>query len=416
MIGKVVGGVVLAVLLLVLSEGALSLAVTVYRDILFQDQDSWYILSSEFGWMNRPHFSGEGFERGKNPREFDAHGFVSIDAAQLAADEQRPKIIAIGDSNTFGWGIRAEHTFVEVLDDLLPDFSVINLGVLGYSSFQGYQRLIKQGLPLQPAMLIASFNFNDRTVVPSVSEVDSEERFARNVRQTRLDVIKKLYLSRALTRALKAVGLLPTSPASTMVMVKEFEDVRALPARVPPDQYKANLVKIARVAQERGIPIIFLVLGDNPDQTAHLRRGITFLNQSQYDSAIDELNIAVREQNHFSMLAQKYSALAYERTGRLDKSKEVLRAKQSVAVTLRGGSAGYLDTEYQQIMRAVASEFGIKLIEGSQALENDPSIYLDFCHPNEVGHAIIGRLLYEAVRDIVDAQKNAGLQLASSAS
>ena len=87
-----------------------------------------------------------------------------------------------------------------------------------------------------------------------------------------------------------------------------------------------------------------------------------------------------------------------------------------MAVTLRGGKAVYLDTEYHLIMRTVANEYGIKLVEGSQALEKDPSIYLDFCHPNEVGHKIIGHLLYEAVKDIVDLQKSARFQIASSAS
>lgn len=403
MIGKVFGGFVLAFLLLITLEGALSLAVTIYRDVLLQGQDSWFLLSSEFGWMNRPNFYEEGFENGRNPREFDSQGLVSIDAAQLAADDHRPRIIALGDSSTFGWGIRAEQTFVEVLDDLLPDFSVINLGVLGYSSFQGHQRLIKQGLPLQPAVLIVSFNFNDRTAVPSASEVDSEDRFARYVRQTRLEAIKRLYLSRALTRVLGAVGIVQASSASTVPM--DFENVRVLPARVPPEQYRENLVKIAQVARERHIPVIFLVLGDNPNQTAHLRSGIAILNQSQYDSAINELSIALREQNHFSMLAQKYLALAYERTGRLAEAKEVLRAKQSVAVTLRGGKAVYLDTEYHLIMRTVANEYGIKLVEGSQALEKDPSVYLDNCHPNEVGHKIIGHLLYDAVKEILNKQR-----------
>ena len=414
MIRKVFGGFVITLLLLTAFEGALSLAVTMYREVLFQDQENWYMLSSEFGWMNRPNFSGEGFEHGRNPREFDSRGLVSIDAAQLAADDQRPRIIAIGDSSTFGWGIRAEHTFVEVLDDLLPDFSVINLGVLGYSSFQGYQRLIKQGLPLQPAMLIVSFNYNDRRGVPSVSEIDSEERFARNVRQTRLEVIKRFYLLRALSRVLRAVGLVHAPPSFTVP--KDFEDVRILPARVPPEDYRENLVKMAQVAQERHIPIIFLVLGDNPNQTTHLRNGVTFLTQSQYDSAINELRIAVREKNHFSLIAQKYLALAYERTGRLAEAKEVSRAKQSAVVGLHGATPIYLDGEYQQIMRTVANEYGIKLVEGSQALEKDPSIYLDFCHPNEVGHTIIGHLLYGAVKDILNNQKSAELGLQTIAS
>ena len=413
MMRKFLGGLMIAFLLLFAFEGALSLAVTMYRDVLFQDQDNWYMLSSELGWMNRPNYYGEGFEHGRNPREFDSRGLVSIDAAQLAADDQRPRIIAIGDSSTFGWGIRAEHTFVEVLDDLLPDFSVINLGVLGYSSFQGYQRLIKQGLPLQPAMLVVSFNYNDRRGVPSVSEIDSEERFTRNVSQTRLEVIKRFYLLRALSRVLKAVGLVDIPPASTGA---DVEDIRILPARVPPQHYRENLVKIAEVAQERHIPIIFLVLGDNPNQTADLRNGITFLNQSQYDSAINELSIAAREKNHFSILAKKYLATAYERTGRLAEAKEVLRAKQTAVVGLHGATPIYLDIEYQQIMRTVANEYGIKLVEGSQALESDPGIYLDFCHPNEVGHKIIGHLLYDAVKDILNNQKSAGHGLQAIAS
>lgn len=116
------------------------------------------------------------------------------------------------------------------------------------------------------------------------------------------------------------------------------------------------------------------------------------------------------------MLAKKYLGLAYERTGRLAEAKEILRAKQFVAVNAHGATPVYLDVEYQQIMRTVANEYGIKLVEGSQELDKDPSVYLDNCHPNEVGHKIIAHLIDAAVRDILNKQKNAGLQLVASMS
>lgn len=209
MIRKVLGGLVLAFLLLAVFEGALSIGVIVYRDIMFQQND-WYVLSSDLGWVNRPRYAGDFFERGRNPRVFDDRGFVSVDAQQLATDNNHPRIVAIGDSSTFGWGVRAEATFTEVLDKQLPDFDVINLGVLGYSSFQGSRKFLKEGLALNPALIIASFNFNDRRAVPSARDIDNESTFTRYVMATRLNAVKQLFVSKALTRVFTRLGFLQT--------------------------------------------------------------------------------------------------------------------------------------------------------------------------------------------------------------
>lgn len=404
MIRKVLGSLVVSFLLLAALEGTLSIGEIVYRGVLFQ-RDDWYILSRDLGWVNRPNFSGEWFERGRNPRGFDDRGFASLDTQQLATDNNRSRIIALGDSSTFGWGIRAEHTFTEVLDKQLPDFDIINFGVLGYSSFQGSQRFLKQGLALHPTLIIASFNFNDRRAVPSAHDIDSEATFARYVMATRLIAVKQLYVSKALTRVLRRLGLIQIRDASGSEEI--IEDVRTLHARVPPESYRENLVKIAQTAKERHIPVIFLVLGDNPIQTEHLRKGIKFLDQSHYDSAINELSTAVREHNLFSLLAQKYLAQAYERMGRLAEARETLQVEKNVAAPMHGGLPVYLDTEYQSIMRDVAHDYSVNVVEASQELDKDPSVYLDNCHPNELEHAIIAHLLHEAVNDIMDLQRSA---------
>lgn len=87
-------------------------------------------------------------------------------------------------------------------------------------------------------------------------------------------------------------------------------------------------------------------------------------------------------------------------------AREVLRAEKYMAAPMHGGLPVYLDTEYQSIMRNVANAYGIKLVEASQELDKDPSLYIDNCHPNDLGHEIIARLLYKAVKDIMDLQKS----------
>jgi hypothetical protein len=96
----------------------------------------------------------------------------------------------------------------------LPGVDIVNLGALGYSSFQGSQKLLTQGLALNPVVIIASFNFNDRRAVPSAQDIDSEAAFARYVMATRLNAVNQLYVSKGLTRIFTRLGLIQTRDES----------------------------------------------------------------------------------------------------------------------------------------------------------------------------------------------------------
>ena len=84
-----------------------------------------------------------------------------------AADAIR--VVALGDSSTFGWGVEDGETYPAQLRAALaarlgipPErVEVIDLGVPGYSTFQGLTLLERVGLPLKPDLVIWSYLSND---------------------------------------------------------------------------------------------------------------------------------------------------------------------------------------------------------------------------------------------------------------
>ena len=60
---------------------------------------------------------------------------------------------------------------------------------------------------------------------------------------------------------------------------------------------------------------------------------------------------------------------------------------------MHGGRPIRLDSEYNDIMRTVAKAHRVTLVEAGHRLAQDPSVYLDMCHPDERGHKLIATLL-----------------------
>lgn len=101
---------------------------------------------------------------------------IKINAAGFRDDEfpeeipeTSQRIVVLGDSVAWGWGVPMEQAFPQVLERLLShrvpvDQSppvVYNLAVDGYSTKQELRLLGTQGLPLQPDLVIISYVLND---------------------------------------------------------------------------------------------------------------------------------------------------------------------------------------------------------------------------------------------------------------
>lgn len=86
-------------------------------------------------------------------------------------NQKKPKntfrIFCIGDSCTFGLGVRYFEAYPYILERLLNEnsskikYEVINAGVPGYSSLQGLRFLERDILKYKPDLIIASFGWND---------------------------------------------------------------------------------------------------------------------------------------------------------------------------------------------------------------------------------------------------------------
>jgi lysophospholipase L1-like esterase len=350
------------------------------------DVESWMAYEPALGWVRSRGYKGPA---GGAQREFDAAGFLTVDSQKIG-ERGRKKVVFLGDSNTFGFGVETPQTFVEVVERILGNVDAINLGVIGYTSYQGRVALDAALREIKPDLVVASFNFNDRRYVLRQESQDGPAEFDRVYRSARGGLarlatgleISSLY--RGLRRLMIATGMLPRPITEA--------DVTKLAPRVDEDSYRSNLTYIARRSKELGVPVMFILLRDNPLQTDHLRRGIASLRERDYETAVAYLNSAVRSGQMFSDLARIYLAQAFEAEG--DPTQAARAAKTSIeSRSVTGGKVVRMDTDYNEIMRAVATENHVELIDGASVLEAHPAVFIDFCHFDAHGHSLLGELL-----------------------
>jgi lysophospholipase L1-like esterase len=393
--------VLIAAVILLTVEMLMRGVITLREDFRASEENEYIVYSKDLGWERRPHFSGRlsGVflppEPGQHIRHFDEHGFYTRDTEQVANNAEL-KIVTVGDSTTFGWGVDPGSTYSELLESLLPNASVINLGLNGYTSYQGYKILQKHGPLIRPNIIVVAFNRNDRRYVLKEDSIDGDAVFSRGphpqeLRQATQNTARKFYLFRVVKAVISKLGV-PTA-AATSPQPAAVDDIRTLPVRVSPEHYRSNLTKIIQLAESWNASVIFLALNDNPAYTEHLRRGIELFEGSHYDKAVRELLIALNLQDPFTELARKYLATAYEKLGADEDARRVAR----LDTPHPAGKVVYSDIEYNSIMRSVAKEYGVKVVEAGRVLDEDPSVYLDSVHPDGRGHRRIAELLQEAV-------------------
>lgn len=103
---------------------------------------------------------------------------VAINATgQRDRDFARPKppgtvrVLMLGDSLTFGWGVRLEDTVAKRLEALLdrdPDarYEVVNAGVGNYNAAMSSVWMRSRGMTFEPDLVIFNWSFNDAEPTP----------------------------------------------------------------------------------------------------------------------------------------------------------------------------------------------------------------------------------------------------------
>jgi lysophospholipase L1-like esterase len=380
--------IAIAILMLLGLEGLCRIAHT-FSSTSASEGEEWVVRTPGLGWERRPNYKGPdicGISRAS-----DARGLLPFDAAQL--EETNPEqltVLFIGDSNTYGYCLEADSTFVEVADRALPHFKMINLGVPAYTSYQGYKALLKYGEIIKPDIVVASFNFNDRRYVVNGDDIDSERKFAELARSSHF--LEQIYLFRLARLVSRKIGLMPDDAPGKTRPVR----LDTLRPRVDEQRYRSILGDIARWAREHGSGVYFLLLGDAPDETELLRTGVKYLEEANHSAAIKPLEaLKQRPRAALAQLAQLYLSKAYARAGETRKAEEI--AWVQPAVSAHGGHPIRLDTYYNLAMREVADKYGIPLIDAQAALEKRPDVFFDSCHFDAQGHEIVGKLIADVL-------------------
>jgi lysophospholipase L1-like esterase len=71
------------------------------------------------------------------------------------------RVVILGDSNGFGWGVPLGQTFGGIIDSSLACTEVINLALSGYGIDQSLLRFIEEGIAFHPDVVILQVTPND---------------------------------------------------------------------------------------------------------------------------------------------------------------------------------------------------------------------------------------------------------------
>jgi lysophospholipase L1-like esterase len=138
-------------LLLVGSEMAVRRANPRYLERLSLDDLAYlHTYSPVYGWTPRPSFR---YTLAGSETTINRLGYRGREVA-WARMPGRPRIVMLGDSITFGYGVRDGETFSAVMETLDPRLEVVNLGVQGYGTDQELLKLEREGFAYAPDVVV----------------------------------------------------------------------------------------------------------------------------------------------------------------------------------------------------------------------------------------------------------------------
>ena len=204
--------------------------------------------------------------------QLNSEGFRSGELAR-PLDPRAIRILCVGDSWTFGMPVNQDETYPSRLDAWLrqehPEqrYEVDNLGVLGYTTFQGLQLMQSRALDLHPNIVVIGFGMNDsnvagyrdRDMVGGSSSLGGRVKSALKDAVEGLEDYKLLKYEALLLRFRpKSVGEYIKQQAETKGSGPvDYESIEPW-TRVSPRDYESNLREMIRQANGVGAKVILL--------------------------------------------------------------------------------------------------------------------------------------------------------------
>ncbi|RPJ59230.1 MAG: SGNH/GDSL hydrolase family protein, partial [Acidobacteria bacterium] len=194
-------------------------------------------------WTLRPNlerYAVSGRLAASSELQFTVSTDASGNRRLPAPSAGRPLVAFLGDSCTFGVGVEGNQVFPALLQQQL-DVGAVNLGVPGYTAYQGHRRLATYPFPTAPRIVVVSFGFNDSAPWDGLSDREHAERLSGGGSWLQHS---RLLSSLAALRRPAASSAAPASARRPRLTDPEFAD---------------ELREIARWSRERKIAVVLLV-------------------------------------------------------------------------------------------------------------------------------------------------------------
>lgn len=229
-----------------------------------------------------PGYRGEltNFTEFHTPLAISSQGLRGPALPPKSPEEKR--LLVLGDSFIFGWGVEEQETLAARLEALLvpeqPSWRVINAGIPGFGVLDEVDWLEAHGFAFEPdAVLLGVFLGNDlldsTAAYRQVELNDGLIAEAGSRRGLRFQVYRHSHLVRLLKKAVP-MGLqlrlrrwlgLPL-PWSITSLLDSFEIYSVTPTPLQQEGRQATrraLERLAELTRERGIPLALLLLPDH---------------------------------------------------------------------------------------------------------------------------------------------------------
>lgn len=198
------------------------------------------------------------------------------------------RVLSLGESTTWGFGVEAGETYTEVLErDLGPGWEVVNAGVGGYTIWQSMVWLLEEGLDLGPEIVLVYHEENDflragvRDPNNWLLDVTDTDRHLYERRRPWRVPLAVAYQSRAF---LAARRLLQRRPPDLPVLGPGVAPTAGM-ARVPPEDRWMALDRMETACRAAGVQLVILhPTYDHEPDPAHLlqrfarERGLPFVD------------------------------------------------------------------------------------------------------------------------------------------
>ena len=348
------------------------------EDRMFQyDPDLLWTLKPEFegsysGVLCRIHASGVRCDPARKINENAPSAF---------------RILCLGDSRTFGYGVEEEKSYPFLLERFLqkrlPGVSivVINGGVPGYSSCQGSIWLRKKGLAFKPHLIIAAFSINDRRAVEDSDHEDGLLTFQQRYEKAKWDRRLGPFF---LYRFVKQLLLLSHYSEQSKFSILDWH------LRVPEVHYEDNLIQISELTRKYSIPLIFIAMNDFNPNMEKIRHAVLRLEKGMPAEALQLLETIPTDHDFFTPMVHYYREEASKKIGRPVSSPF---RRYLLHDPIEGGPALRADVLYNRRLEEVAGVYEIPVLDAGELLDTNPSFYSDFCHFTEEGNRRLAEAL-----------------------